>query len=386
MALSPVDATTSSVDVTTADTSERSSRRGLLLGAAGALGVAAANSLAGTSPVGAATGDPVLLGSSNSAGAPTVITSNPGDVLVTQAGSTGRGIVGAAVGSDGVHGESSTASGVSGSSDHAAGVVGTGGDGGGALDAAAGIVGNGGGRSGGNSGPGVLGTGGTGSESTDGIGVVGIGGGSTDGVGVQAAGSGTAPGLAAYGGPSGGIGIVANGVGSAAGVSASTNSGDGVYGSSGTGSGVHGVSGGAAAAVLGVNDSTGSNSVGVQGNGQGKGVLGYGGQGVYGLAMSGGTGVVASGALDGSGMALDAIGPCQFSLSGLVSIPAGAKLAAVSGVSLRSGSLILATVQNNAGVFVAYALPNVSQSKITINLNKVVPIGKTAKVAWFVVN
>jgi hypothetical protein len=32
------------------------------------------------------------------------------------------------------------------------------------------------------------------------------------------------------------------------------------------------------------------------------------------------------------------------------------------------------------------ATPNVSLSKITINLNNVVPSGKTAKVAWFVVN
>jgi hypothetical protein len=35
---------------------------------------------------------------------------------------------------------------------------------------------------------------------------------------------------------------------------------------------------------------------------------------------------------------------------------------------------------------VAYAVPNISLSKITINLNKLVPLGKTAKVAWFVVN
>jgi hypothetical protein len=55
-------------------------------------------------------------------------------------------------------------------------------------------------------------------------------------------------------------------------------------------------------------------------------------------------------------------------------------------VSLRAGSLVLATVQNNAGVSVAYVVPNVSGSKITINLDKVVPVGKTAKVAWFVVN
>jgi len=31
-------------------------------------------------------------------------------------------------------------------------------------------------------------------------------------------------------------------------------------------------------------------------------------------------------------------------------------------------------------------VPNVTGSKVTINLNKAVPAGKTAKVAWFVVN
>ena len=68
------------------------------------------------------------------------------------------------------------------------------------------------------------------------------------------------------------------------------------------------------------------------------------------------------------------------------SIAAGAKSKTVTGVWLETWSLVLATVQNNAGVSVAYVVPNVSLSKITINLDKVVPSGKTAKVAWFVVN
>jgi len=50
------------------------------------------------------------------------------------------------------------------------------------------------------------------------------------------------------------------------------------------------------------------------------------------------------------------------------------------------GSLVLATVQSNAGVVVQSAVPNASKSKITIALNKAVPTGKTAVVAWFVVN
>jgi hypothetical protein len=86
------------------------------------------------------------------------------------------------------------------------------------------------------------------------------------------------------------------------------------------------------------------------------------------------------------GVALNVQGPAQFAQSGLVSIAAGQKTATVMGVSLRSTSLVLATVQNNAGVAVQNALPNVTGSKITINLNKAVLSGKTAKVAWFVLN
>ncbi len=120
--------------------------------------------------------------------------------------------------------------------------------------------------------------------------------------------------------------------------------------------------------------------------GKGQGVIGFGASGVYGLATSGGTGVVAFRAFDETGLALDAIGPTQFSLSGLASIAAGAKSKVVTDVSLRSTSLVLATVQKHAGVSVAYVVPNVSLSKVTINLDKVVPSGKTAKVAWFVIN
>lgn len=86
------------------------------------------------------------------------------------------------------------------------------------------------------------------------------------------------------------------------------------------------------------------------------------------------------------GVALKVMGPAQFAQSGLVSIAAGAKSATVTGVALRPASLVLATVQNSAGVFVQNAVPNVTGSKITLNLNTAVGSGKTAKVAWFVVN
>jgi hypothetical protein len=55
-------------------------------------------------------------------------------------------------------------------------------------------------------------------------------------------------------------------------------------------------------------------------------------------------------------------------------------------VPLTASSLILATVQNSAGVWVASAVPNVPGSSFTINLNAAPGIGHTAQVAWFVVN
>jgi hypothetical protein len=175
-----------------------------------------------------------------------------------------------------------------------------------------------------------------------------------------------------------------------------STSGTGVYGQSGSTAGATPDQSG----VRGVSDANGYSGVygeflgtgvgaAVHGSnltGTGQGVVGVGAAGVEGLATSGGTGVAALSAFDGTGLALDAVGPAKFSLSGLASIAAGAKSKTVTGVSLRPGSLVLATVQNNAGVWVAYVVPNVSLSKITINLDKVVPSGKAAKVAWFVVN
>jgi hypothetical protein len=180
------------------------------------------------------------------------------------------------------------------------------------------------------------------------------------------------------------------------GVSGSSDSGAGVYGQSGSTAGskpdqngVHGVTDATGyAGVFGEYFGSGAGAAvqGINLTGKGQGVVGTGETGVLGIAASNGTGVVATIGFDGTGLALDVEGPAQFSLSGLASIAAGAKSQVVTAVSLRSTSLVLATVQNNAGVLVAYVVPNVAQSKITINLNKVVPSGKTAKVAWFVVN
>ena len=55
-------------------------------------------------------------------------------------------------------------------------------------------------------------------------------------------------------------------------------------------------------------------------------------------------------------------------------------------VALTASRLVLATVQNKVGVSVQSAVPNVPRSSFTINLNKAPGTGKTATVAWFVVN
>jgi hypothetical protein len=208
------------------------------------------------------------------------------------------------------------------------------------------------------------------------------------------------------------VGIVSNG--SNAGVGGSSNSGPGVEGISNSGPGVSaystlgdavfGTVGSSANAVHGQNTDSGAGGFGVFGEHMGggvaiqgnsltssttsTGVLGYGQRGVYGLALfgGGGTGVVASSALDGTGVALEVIGPATFTGSGIVSIVAGKTSSTVTGVPLTASSLVLATVQNNAGVSVAYVVPSVSGSSFVVHLNKAVPVGKTAKVGWFVVN
>jgi hypothetical protein len=198
-------------------------------------------------------------------------------------------------------------------------------------------------------------------------------------------------------GDPGGYGVHGENTGGGAGAFATSASGEGLYAQSGstpgttpgqTRDGVHGVTdSGNDAGVFGEHMNGGA---AVQGNslsGNGKGVLGIGAIGVAGLPMSGGTAILGTTSFDGTGIAVHAAGPAQFDLSGLATIAAGKSTATITQVSLRSGSLILATLQNKVtGIYVASAVPSVSGQKVTINLNKAVPSGKTAKVAWFVVN
>ena len=186
-----------------------------------------------------------------------------------------------------------------------------------------------------------------------------------------------------------GDGVVGvSGQGTSEGVSGQSTDGVGVSGTSNSSTGVRGVtSGDGQAGVVGQASSTGG--IGVSGastGANGIGVNGVGSTGVHGRPLSGGTGVVAEAAPDGSGLALQTRGPAAFSLSGVLNVTANGKSGVVTGVSLRAVSFVLATMQNDVGVSVSSAVPDVAGSKITINLSKAVPAGKTAKIAWFVVN
>jgi hypothetical protein len=201
--------------------------------------------------------------------------------------------------------------------------------------------------------------------------------------------------------------------------------GDGVFGSSVSGDAVHGTTAGAGNALHATNTNSGANGNAVFGEhtGGGSGVVGQtnssGRAGVAGINLGGGAGVrgttgngtgvqglsgaagaigtsgtaLATGAIGveartnvSDGTALNVAGPATFSLSGVAHIGAGHTQAVVTGVSLRTTSLVLATLQNSIGVYVVAAVPNVARSKITIVLNAVVPASHTAKIAWFVVN
>jgi len=335
----------------------RRTRRDLLVGAAGALGVAGAGAVLTATPALAGTDGDVVLGGSNSTANQTSI------------------------------GYSGTSAGFSVTAISASGPTALQGDGGSGI----GVEGQGDQN-------GVYGFTGTTFTSSTGNGVHGKVQSELSGTGIGVLGEHAGSGVAVSGQSGGGVGVQATSGGGSAAVYATSSSGEGVYAQSGgtagsnpgtTQHGVHGVTNAAGyCGVFGeyVGNGTAAAVQGTNSSGHGQGVLGFGQTGVWGLALTGGTGVEATTALDGTGIALNAIGPTQFSLSGLATIGAGKSSVTVSGVSLRSGSLVLATVQNDAGVSVKFATPNVKKSKVTITLSGAVPTGKTANVAWFVVN
>jgi hypothetical protein len=116
-------------------------------------------------------------------------------------------------------------------------------------------------------------------------------------------------------------------------------------------------------------DALGENSIGVFG---------------YTAASSGGIGVYATAPSPDSN-ALQVQGRAVFSASGKLTVPAGAAQVTHSPGGLKSGSLILATLQQNRpGVSVRAAVPNVAAGSFTIHFTQAVPADTT--VAWFVVN
>ncbi len=184
-----------------------------------------------------------------------------------------------------------------------------------------------------------------------------------------------------------------------AGVAGLSETNTGVFGQSTTGTSIYGVSAqtsglevGSVAGVWGDSEA----NIGVQGTSATDiGVLGVSNTnaGVQGVSASDigvlgvsntGTGIKAESA---SGNALEVLGVATFTRSGVVTIAAGASSATHAGVALSSTSLVLANLQNSLpGVYVQAVVPTVSAHSFEIVLSAKVPAGKTAKVAWFVVN
>jgi hypothetical protein len=160
------------------------------------------------------------------------------------------------------------------------------------------------------------------------------------------------------------------------------------------------------AAVLGKNDGTGTNGIGVHGShaGDGWGVYGtsQGGIGVFGNVTTG-TGVEGSGTTGvfgvaasqhgvgvlaqntGGGPALMVEGAAAFSRSGVAAVPSG-KSQVTHSLTLTSASFVLATIQGNVtGLYVqGVTIATGSPGSFTIHLSKAVT-SKT-NVAWLAVN
>jgi hypothetical protein len=345
-------------------------RRQLLAGGAGALAVAAVESLGHVSPAAATNGQPVLLGSANSATSATSVSTSSGLGFSATGGGTAQGLQGIGGSTNGI------------------GVIGTGG----------GLNGNGVKGVGKGVGTGVFGTGG----GTNGIGVAGAGG-LTDGIGVRGTGAGggagvsgagganSGPGASGTGGAPNGDGVLATGTGTGSGILATggAQSGIGVTANGGgpNGSAVRAQAVGIGSGLISTGGSGGGDGIQATGGGtSGIGITATGFWGVGGNASSAnGYGVVAQNQHGGFGLLV--LGGIVVDNCGLVTIAAGATSATVTPPSpITDLSLVLATVQNVAGVSVKSAAPDPTTGAFTIHLNAAVPAGQSASVAWLVVN
>jgi hypothetical protein len=309
------------------------SRRALVAGLAGALGATAAATVGAAAPAEAAN-PPVLLSQDNTGpSAHRTAIFVPKTTEVASLGDSASTFPGVFVG---VYGAGAT-SGVRGD---------------GAVAGAAGVQGNGAGD-----GDGVSGSGGQ----DGGFGVSGLG--SLTAAGVAGFGSqdgvSSGPGVVGVGGTPNGTGVTGNGVGTGAGVVGSGN---------GTGTGVFGLGGVSGTGVHGTTQT-------------GTGVTGQ-------ATAAGGVGVLAQNTAGGT--ALQVNGPAAFTRAGTAQIPYPSKTATVTiPGGLSPSALVLATAQNNLGVYVIAAVPGTSTGTVKITLNKAAGTAsapKTAIVAWFVVN
>jgi hypothetical protein len=156
----------------------------------------------------------------------------------------------------------------------------------------------------------------------------------------------------------------------------------------------------AAGSINGLDGKGGTNGVyGQANNSTGSGVYGQNDGSGYGVAgrANNGTGVFADStngtallAQSSNGVALSVEGLSFFSRAGIVAISYPNKSATVSVPgAIQPSSLVLATVQNNTGVYVKFAVPKEAAGTVVINLNKAPGSStnpKTANVAWFVLN
>jgi hypothetical protein len=215
-----------------------------------------------------------------------------------------------------------------------------------------------------------------------GPGVFGIGG-TKGAAGVQGNGSGSQAGVYGIGGQDNGAGVVAYGQGSGTGViGVGTVTGEGVFGRSSNSNGVHGQSDSSAASgVWGDNRGEG---YGVAGSTNGEDAAGvWGSNGGSGIGVKGtslvGTGVYASGGT----VALQVEGKASFSRSGVVTVAAGTSLQTVTMAGVSTSSMVLATAQLAANVWVKAVEP--ASGSFTIYLTgKAPPTGLI--VAYFVLD
>jgi hypothetical protein len=163
----------------------------------------------------------------------------------------------------------------------------------------------------------------------------------------------------------------------------------GVYGFSGIGTGVFGLTTGAGTAngVWGQATDYGGSGVYGLNDGTGYGVAGRatnvnGGTGVLGDAPNSASGIGVE-ADSATGTALHVQGKATFSRSGIVTIQAGNDSRTVTLAGVTTASMILATSQQNKGVYVKAAVPGTGS--FTIRLTGNAPTGGL-KVAYFVLN